>query len=103
MIANNLTERFGADIVNSKRLYDMALRGNRRQVNIQYDPYNRRLKFFDLTPGDVQANSAIAAALRKADGGELYSKVIVYARPGQKGWKEQGLRREAIIWHSLPS
>ncbi|MCA8914919.1 MAG: putative beta-lysine N-acetyltransferase [Planctomycetes bacterium] len=97
-IAHQLTERFGHDIADSNRLYDMPLRGDGHSVNVQYDPYNRRLKFFDMTPQDARANSAISDALRTADGGELYSKVIVYARPGQDGWRDSGLRREAIIW-----
>ncbi|MCA8937100.1 MAG: putative beta-lysine N-acetyltransferase [Planctomycetes bacterium] len=98
-IAIQLTERFGNDLADSKRLYDMPLRGEGHTVNVQYDPYNRRLKFFELTPEDVRANDAIADALREADGGELYSKVIVYARPDQNdGWRKAGLRREAVIW-----
>jgi putative beta-lysine N-acetyltransferase len=98
LIATELKARFGPDIKDSALLYDMQVRGDARQVDLQYDPYNRRLKFFDLHPSDARANSTIAAALRDADGGELYSKVIVYARPGQEDWRGLGLRREAVIW-----
>lgn len=98
LIPNQLTERFGDDIANSKRLYDIPLHGDGHTVNVQYDPYNRRLKFFELTPADVGVNNAIAEALRDFDGGKLYSKIIVYARPGQEGFQEAGLSREAVIW-----
>lgn len=95
--ANLLTESFGNDIADSSRLYDLLVRGDGHTVDVQYDPYNRRLKFFDLEPADAGVNPAIAAALNAGEDGELYSKVIVYARRGHEGWDQLGLQREAII------
>jgi putative beta-lysine N-acetyltransferase len=46
----------------------------------------------------VGASAAVSSALFHADWANLYSKILVYARPGQDGWPELGLRREAVIW-----
>jgi beta-lysine N6-acetyltransferase len=103
LLAQSLVERFGEHIGGTRELYSLQLGGaGARPVETQYDPYNRRLKFFDLTPADVRGSTLIASALGEKNGdtahGGLYSKVIVYARPGHVGWSGFGLHHEATIW-----
>lgn len=97
MFAQSLIDRFGEHIGDTRELYSLQLGGAFRPVETQYDPYNRRLKFFDLTPADVRKSTLIASAVGE-NAGELYSKVIVYAKPGHVGWSGLGLHHEATIW-----
>lgn len=97
LLARSLIERFGEHIGDTREQYALQLGGAFQPVETQFDPYNRRLKFFDLTPADVRKSSMIASALGE-NAGELYGKVIVYAKPGHVGWSGLGLRHEATIW-----
>jgi putative beta-lysine N-acetyltransferase len=97
LLAKSLTERFGPGIADSNEVYSMQIGGSGCSVEIQYDPYNRRLKFFDLRPEDVRDSGVIASAFRSGRPNDLYSKIIVYAHPGHEGWDKLGLRHEATI------
>lgn len=93
-IANNLISDLGADVVNSRDTHAFNV-GN---IELVLDPYNRRLKFFDMTPQDVAVSPELASCVMSDDNNPLYGKIIVYARPGQSGWDKLGLQREAEIW-----
>ncbi|MCA9796537.1 MAG: hypothetical protein KC910_32235, partial [Candidatus Eremiobacteraeota bacterium] len=58
------------------------------------DPYNQRLKVYELGAGELTASLAEAG-----DGStDLVGKVTAYALPGEsRDWTEMGFRREAII------
>lgn len=95
LLAKELLQRFGKGVASTRELYSMQLGGAGRVIEVQYDPYNRRLKLFDATPADVAASTVMASAIRDGTP-ELYSKIIVYSRPGQE-WQKLGLRREVLI------
>lgn len=93
-ISENLIKRLGADAAQSRDTHAFNV-GN---IELVLDPYNRRLKFFDMAPEDVAVLPELASCVLSEDPSPLYSKLIVYARPGQSGWDQLGLRREAEIW-----
>jgi beta-lysine N6-acetyltransferase len=93
-IAKDLITTLGGDILDSRETFARRADG----IELQYDPYNRRLKFFDMAPTDVAQSPQIASCVMGESVTPLYSKLIVYARPGGTGWSELGFRREAEIW-----
>jgi putative beta-lysine N-acetyltransferase len=96
-ISKQLIEQHGSSVIAETRTFNLTLCGTRGAVNVLYEPVHRRVSLFDATPADIRANPALASAIRHADWCDLYSKVVVYARPGQEGWRELGLRLEAEI------
>jgi beta-lysine N6-acetyltransferase len=98
LIAHNLVQQFGSGILDSRDTYTLPLKAPSGDIELQYDPYNRRLKFFDLKPGDVPESEDLKSCLL-SDNSEnpLYSKLIVYARQGTSGWESLGFQREAVI------
>ncbi len=93
-IATDLIKTFGEDVVQSRDTFPHRA----GSIELQFDPYNRRLKFFDMTPQDVAVSPQIASCVLAEVPTPLYSKLIVYSRPDLKGWEALGFRREAVIW-----
>lgn len=59
------------------------------------DPFNRRLKVYELSAGDLSAS--IAAAPTSSDE-QVIGKVTAYALPGESSlWEDLGFRQEAVI------
>ncbi len=110
MIAADLVARFGEDVTDTRKVYTIQVGAPEpggappepggaagTSIEVQYDPYNRRLKFFDLTPDNARNSMAIASTFENDRPIDLYSKVIVYARPGQDAFQDLGMRKEAVI------
>lgn len=66
-------------------------------VDALYDPYNERLKLFDVTPAQLADSAELFAMIGDSDPQHPYTKVIVYARDGQD-FSALGLESEASIW-----
>lgn len=104
MIATDIVERFGEDVLDTRKVYTIQVGAPEpggapagASIEVQYDPYNRRLKFFDLAPGDARNSMAIASTFENDRPNDLYSKIIVYARAGQDAFEDLGMRKEAAI------
>jgi beta-lysine N6-acetyltransferase len=93
LIADNLIRELGEDVIHSRETHAF----NVGSVELVLDPYNRRLKLFDLAARDAADSPQIASCLLADSPNRLYGKIIVYARPGQDGLAKLGLRREAEI------
>jgi putative beta-lysine N-acetyltransferase len=93
-IAKDLIQTFGEKVVQSRDTYPHSTGA----IELLYDPYNRRLKFFDMTPQDVAVSPRIASCVLADTVAQLYSKLIVYSRADLRGWEALGFKREAEIW-----
>jgi beta-lysine N6-acetyltransferase len=99
LIAEQLISRHGRSLKGSRDTHTLEVAAPSGTIEVQYDPYNRRLKLFDLYPRDIPEVEAFRTAMTADEQADdpLYSKLIVYARQGQSGWEDFGLRREADI------
>ena len=61
------------------------------------DERNQRVKVFEPRPAELSGELAFAPALLEEER-PLFTKLIVYARPGDEAeWLGRGLRREAVV------
>ena len=66
--------------------------------DLVYDPYNHRLKIYRLGPDDLRDENIRFWKAGLNDAEAAYSKLIVYALPGDEPrWVREGFLREAII------
>ncbi|MBK5226613.1 MAG: hypothetical protein JJD96_08655 [Thermoleophilia bacterium] len=72
-----------------------VLEGSR---DIVVDPRNERVKLYGLTPSDFKKKPVLADLLTPTESPREYSKVIVYAHPGDdEEWREASFHKEGMI------
>lgn len=93
-----LSECFPGAELSTTAVLTSTVPGLGRRQRVIFDPYNRRLKLYDLTPPQFESLPVAHLQPESSYDATLFGKLTVYARPGQEGrWAALGMRHEAVI------